>query len=153
MEKVVEVSFVTSSSTTIHNMPSISIDTKTVDSTRGMRGLVHILATSFLLCVVFYNFGSFGVCTYHWLEPSPEYHTGSMSSDPSGIISGVNNPKYRTSVTDPSNDRRSVPRTSLPYDCGESILNYDTRYCIFPPTRSLSHSLAPVSFLNQSPRY
>ena len=112
-------------------MPTSTIvlrDFTTVNRTRSSnRGAIHMLATAFLSGAVFYRLGSFGGCSSLWLNSnksymnsissdlnSPEYYTSLQSSDPY-----VQTSESRT-IVDPKNDRRFIPRTSLPYDCGKS---------------------------------
>ena len=109
-------------------MTTVLRDSTTANRTRsGNRGAIHLLATAFLSGAVFYCLGSFGGCSSLWLNSnksymnsissdlnSPEYYTRSQSSDPY-----IQTSASRT-IVDPKNDRRFIPRTSLPYDCGKS---------------------------------
>jgi len=141
-------------------MPSSTIvlhDSTMVNHTRSNRGAIHLLATAFLSGAVFYRLGSFGGCSSLWLNSnksytnsisfdpnSPEYYTSSQSSDP------YVQPSASRTTSDPKNDRRFIPRTSLPYDCGKSIEKGRDDYFPTPQNRSL-HLPPPFPF-NQSPR-
>ena len=136
-------------------MTTVLRDSTTANRTRSNRGAIHLLATAFLSGAVFYCLGSFGRCSSLWLNSqksytnstssnSPEYYTRSQSSDPNVLTSAS-----RT-IVDPKNDRRFIPRTSLPYDCGKSIEKGRDDYFPTPQNRSL-HLPPPFPF-NQSPR-
>jgi hypothetical protein len=143
-------------------MPSSTIvlrDSTTVNRTRSNRGAIHLLATAFLSGAVFYRLGSFGGCSSLWLNSnksytnsissypnSPEYYTSTQSSDPY-----VHTSASRT-TSDPKNDRRLIPRTSLPYDCGKSQSRTAGRDDSFSTPQKRSFHLPPPFPFNQSPR-
>ena len=118
---------------------------------------MHLLATAFLSGMVFYRLGSFGGCSSLWLNSQKSY-TNSQSSDPNSpqnyMSSKMPDPNVQTSASrtiseDPKNDRRFIPRTSVPYDCGMSIDK--CRTMIYSPPKAKSSPPAPLPIESITP--
>mmetsp|Transcript_28003 Transcript_28003/g.51652 ORF Transcript_28003/g.51652 Transcript_28003/m.51652 type:complete len:392 (-) Transcript_28003:88-1263(-) len=82
-----------------------------------------LLVVALLSGIVCYRLGMFAGCASPWLNSIDATHSSSLAPSNEGSIDqdDPDNPQYykssRRNTFDP-NDRRSISRTSLPYDCG-----------------------------------